>query len=155
MTAAKKKRANLSASPARLEVHTHLYISGRYAGGAYVPGVWPLERRKSVTHSHENGSTAHQHEDTGPASYTIDKDQWFRATGLRGGGRKKFTAKPTGLQLPRVELEDWQKSFTVIVDEESCRRMTADGTIGGAEAAAARMILQCGMTPHFPQLSES
>jgi hypothetical protein len=97
----------------RLEVHEHSYVSGRYAnGGGYSKdGRWITK----VVHSHEGGDQPHQHEHTGPASYTIDKDEWLKATGLRGGGRKKFTAKPSGEQMPVVELEDWQKSFEVVI----------------------------------------
>jgi hypothetical protein len=61
-------------------------------------------RMPKAEHSHTDGNTAHQHDGTGPAAYTIDKDEWLRTTGLRGGSRKKFTAKPKGPQLPRVEL---------------------------------------------------
>src|SRR5690242_4202061 len=88
-----------------LEVHKHSIISGprsRWSGA-------------EIVHSHEGGDTRHQHPDCGPASYVIDKDEWLAATGLKGGGRKKFTARPTGEQLPIRELEGWQKSFEIIV----------------------------------------
>jgi hypothetical protein len=71
----------------KFEVHTHA-LFGR--GGSV----------RTITHSHVGGDTPHLHDGSGPASYTIDKDEWFALTGLRGGGRKKFTVKPTGEQLP-------------------------------------------------------
>lgn len=94
------------------EVHTHSFISGPRSGGHYEKGAW---HTGTFSHSHEGGNVGHAHPDTGPACFTIDKDDWYRSTGLRGGGRKKFTAKPSGEQFPIHELEDWQKSFEVIV----------------------------------------
>jgi hypothetical protein len=76
--------------PATLEVHRHSYISG------------PLSRRSGtdIVHSHEGGNGQHYHPATGPATYTIDKDEWWLQTGgLRGGGRKRFTTRPVGPQL--------------------------------------------------------
>lgn len=120
-----------------LEVHEHWRVSG------------PSHH---LHHSHEGGDAPHQHHQYGPASYTIDKDEWLKATGLRGGGRKSFTAKPTGEQLPIKELEDWQKSFEIIVDEESCRRALAGTEATGAGVGpAARMVLAFKMTPLFPE----
>jgi hypothetical protein len=81
---------------AHLEVHEHCFIRGnraRYAG----------TDASHLVHSHEGGDVPHTHADTGPASYTIDKDEWLRATGLvGGGGRKKFTDEPTGEQFPAI-----------------------------------------------------
>lgn len=133
---------------AKLEVHSHSYVRGRYAnGGAYEKdGTWTPS---TFTHSHEIGSEPHQHTDAGPASYTIDKDEWARTTGLQGGGRKRFTAKPTGPQMDRVELEDWQKTFTIIVGEPvaKCSACGEDhGATGGGMATAARMVLAFGMS---------
>jgi hypothetical protein len=88
----------------RLEVHAHSYIRGPLA-------TW---RTMNFEHAHEAGDTGHQHPDTGPASFTIDRDDWYAATGLRGGGRKTFARTPTRPQLERVELEDWQRSFKVV-----------------------------------------
>lgn len=65
-----------------LERHTHSRLSGG----------------KQVRHSHD-GPQAHRHPDYGPATYTIDRDEWARKTGLRGGGRKSYTKRPTGKQL--------------------------------------------------------
>jgi hypothetical protein len=97
----------------RLEVHSHSFVSGPRSGGHYErDGKW---HTGTFEHSHEGGNDAHTHADCGPAHYTIDKDEWARTTGLRGGGRKKFTAQPTGEQFPIEELEDWQKSFDVII----------------------------------------
>lgn len=113
---------------ARLEVHQHTIISGAGTGC-------------HIQHSHEGGDVPHQHANTGPATYTIDKDQWRLATGLKGGSRKRFTAKPTGPQLDRVELEEWQKSFRII---EGPRSEAHIGQ-GGGLATAARMVLGFGM----------
>lgn len=110
----------------KLEVHEHWYPKG------------PCGRR--LIHSHEGGSVPHQHPDTGPGSYTIDKDEWERATGLKGGGKKKFTAKPSGEQAPIVELEDWQKSFVVVVGSP----VSSSGE-GPGIALPLRMALQFGM----------
>ncbi|HEU4366777.1 MAG TPA: hypothetical protein VFV05_00955, partial [Methylomirabilota bacterium] len=98
--------------------------------------------RNSFVHSHEGGDKPHKHEHTGPACYTIDKDDWFRATGLRGGGRKKFTARPTGEQFPVKELEDWQKSFEVVVCDPP-GHYTGEGP---GIAPAVRMQLALGMS---------
>ncbi len=129
-----------------LEVHCHHYLSGA----------------SSVEHAHEGGDVPHKHPDTGPATYTIDKDEWHAVTGLDGGGRKKFAHKPTGPQLPTVELEDWQRTFRVVfVDEytdghagagisrEAFEASRAQFEARGAASAhaAARMILGFGMTP--------
>lgn len=119
----------------RLEVHEHCFIRGeraRFAGLAM----------GKLVHSHEGGDVPHQHPDTGPGSYTIDKDEWMRATGLKGGGKKRFTPKPNGEQPPIVELEDWQKSFEIIV----CKPPTEYIGEGPGIAPAARMILGFGMT---------
>lgn len=114
-----------------LEVHTHCIIGGpraRFAGA-------------HITHSHAGGDVPHQHPDTGPACYTIDRDEWLRATGMKGGDRKKYTRQPTGEQMPLVDLEDWQKSFNVVV---AAPPSNFTGTGGGFDAAA-RMILAFGM----------
>lgn len=139
------KTDRLNARP--LEVHTHSFVSGlRANGGCYSPrGVWLLS---TFSHSHADGDRAHQHPNTGPASYTIDKDEWARATGLRGGGRKTFTAKPTGEQLPRVELKAWQTSFEVIV---VVPRQSENGA-GPGIAPAVRMIQQFGMTANVKEV---
>ena len=98
-----------------LEVHEHYFIRGPRANGRYGPdGKWQTGK---FSHSHAEGNRPHGHTDTGPSSYVIDKDDWYRSTGLRGGGRKKFTTKPSGEQFAIEELEDWQKSFEVILGE--------------------------------------
>lgn len=113
------------------EVHEHSYVSGPNAN-----------RGKQLVHSHEGGSEPHGHQHTGPASYTIDKDEWFAATGLRGGSRKEFTKAPKGEQLPIVALEDWQTSFEIHHGEPP---PGWQGT-GGGHATAARMVLGSRMT---------
>lgn len=126
----------------RLEVHEHSFVSGPRAGGHYENSVWHTGK---FTHSHEGGAQPHQHEDTGPATYTIDADDWFRATGgTRGGSRKRYTVKPSGEQMPIRELEEWQKSFTVVVCDPPA---DFKGT-GGGDLAAARMALTFRMQPH-------
>jgi hypothetical protein len=116
----------------KLEVHEHSIISG------------PRSRMSAkIVHSHEGGDVPHQHPDTGPASYTIDKDDWFRASGgAIGGGRKRFTKEPEGEQLPHVELEEWQKSFEIHYGDPP---PGFEGT-GGGHLAAARMVLAFKMT---------
>lgn len=123
--------ANVSGRPAQFEVHEHCYVSGPRANGAYY----------KFSHSHEGGDQPHQHPNTGPASYTIDKDEWFRATGLRGGGLKKFTTRPTGEQLPWQELEAWQKTFEVVIHGDP----TPELGEGPGIAPAVRMVKQFRM----------
>ena len=118
-----------SRKPKPLEVHEHSIISGPRAN-----------RGEKIVHSHADGDVPHQHPHTGPAAYTIDKDEWSQATGgLAGGGRKRFTAKPEGEQLPRVELEDWQKGFEVHYAEDPTGGL--GNVTGGGHLAAARMML--------------
>lgn len=112
-----------------LEVHEHCIIRGPRAN-----------RSERIVHSHEDGETPHGHPDTGPASYTIDQDDWARASGVAdGGSRKRFTKTPEGEQLPRVELEDWQKSFEIHYADDPTGGFK-DST-GGGHFAAARMVL--------------
>lgn len=131
---------------AKLEVHEHVFVSGPRSNGLFIQKT--QKTTSHFSHSHEGGDVPHQHPDTGPAAYTIDKDEWLRATGLRGGGRKKFTAKPSGEQFPIVELEDWQKSFEIVVHEPGPSpiqdpRLPPEGP---GIAPAVRMILGFGMT---------
>lgn len=92
----------MTAKPKGLEVHEHHYITGPRANGL----------RSKFAHSHDGGDKPHTHPDTGPSAYTIDKDDWFRSTGLRGGGRKKFTKNPTGEQIETVI--PYERSFRVV-----------------------------------------
>lgn len=117
---------------ANLEVHEHHYIAGpRSRGGA-----------SKFEHSHEGGHMPHVHEDgeneTGPAARTIDKDDWFRATGLRGGGRKRFTKKPIGPQLPTIETEPSRIDVIIVGDGGAS---VAGESGGGADLTLARMKL--------------
>ena len=93
----------------------------------------------------EIGGVPHQHPDTGPACYTIDKDEWVRDTGLRGGGRKKFTKVPTGEQFPIVELEEWQKSFEIIYGPPPKGPQYENAT-GPGIALPLRLVKGFGMT---------
>lgn len=118
--------------PSKLEVHEHCIVSGPRANGG-----------EHIVHSHEGGDIPHQHPHTGPASYTIDKDDWARMTGgVEGGSRKRFTPKPEGEQLPIVDLEDWQKTFEIHYGNPPAG---FNGT-GGGHLTAARMVLGCKMT---------
>lgn len=120
--------------PKRLEVHEHSIISGPRSNC-----------RAKIVHSHEDGDIPHQHEHTGPATYTIDADDWREATGgAEGGSRKHFTNTPEGDQLPRVELEDWQKSFEIHYAEDPTGGFK--GVTGGGHLAAARMVLAFKMS---------
>jgi hypothetical protein len=85
------------------EVHEHSYVRGPRTNG---PGP------SKFAHAHERGDEPHEHLDTGPATYTIDKDEWYAATGMCGGGRKKFVAAPTGPQLAFLEREE--RTFRVV-----------------------------------------
>lgn len=123
-----KRRAN-----AALEVHEHSYVRG--------PNANRTDRYK-FSHSHEGGDKRHQHPDTGPAAYTIDKDEWRAKTGLIGGGRKSFTVNSTGVQLPIVELEDWQQSFDIVIVPPSVEPAGS----GPGVALPLRLALGHGMT---------
>lgn len=120
--------------PKMLEVHEHSIISGPRA-----------HHTQKIVHSHEDGEIPHQHPDTGPATYTIDKRDWFEASGgVDGGGEKEFTTAPQGEQLPRVELEDWQKGFEIHFAEDPTGGLK--DVTGGGHLAAARMVLAFRMT---------
>lgn len=122
-----------------LEVHEHIFITGPRANGCF---IWAQQKTTShFSHSHEGGDVPHSHPDTGPACYVIDKDDWFRTTGLHGGGRKVLTAAPSGEQMPRVELEKWQTEFEIIVGPPP-KVFIGEGP---GIALPARMILACGM----------
>lgn len=122
-----------------LEVHEHCFISGPRARWAF-----PDPSRKLV-HSHDGGDVPHKHADTGPGAYTIDKDEWFRETGLRGGGRKKFTKRPTGEQFPIAELEEWQKSFEIVYGPPP-KGAQFENAHGPGIALPLRLIKTFGMT---------
>ena len=95
----------------KLEVHEHCFIAGPNAR---------MTSRYKFSHSHAGGDRPHKHADathrTGPGSYTIDRDEWFRRTGLRGGGRKKFTKRPTGQQLPVVFVDPPKIKIVIVGD---------------------------------------
>jgi hypothetical protein len=100
-----------------LEVHEHCFLDGRSYG-------------RTLVHSHEGGDRPHRHEGTGPSSYTIDKDEWHRRTGLKGGGRKKFTAQPDGPQLePQTDLteEELTYEFVIVGDGGAAASRGAEG----------------------------
>lgn len=119
----------------KFEVHEHCFISGPRANR------WDYK----FEHSHPNGDVPHTHEHTGPSSYTIDKDEWLRMTGLSGGGRKKFTAKPLGLQLVAIPRAAEDSAFEIIVcDPPAPPDFEGEG---GGHHAAARMVLAFGLTP--------
>jgi hypothetical protein len=119
----------------RLELHEHCYITGPKAGRSSIPGG-------TLVHSHEGGDRPHEHDDgtnrTGPGSYTIDKDEWRARTGLIGGGRKRFTRKPTGSQLPVVVVEPPQIKVVIVGDGG---KAAARGTTGAGFGAVHRMQL--------------
>jgi len=130
---------------APLEVHSHCFVSTRRAFGCYgKDGKWDTG---TFSHSHAGGNVPHEHPHTGPAFYTIDKDDWYRSTGLRGGGRKKFTAKPSGEQFPIVALEPWQTTFELIIGTPTPRK-GEPGYAGEGPGIALplRLIKSFGMT---------
>lgn len=90
---------------AKLEVHEHAWVTGprsRFVG-------------QKLVHSHGGGDVAHEHEHTGPSCYTICRKQWLKKTGLVGGGRKRFTASPTGEQLPQRNLTEEELTYDLVV----------------------------------------
>lgn len=101
----------------KFEVHEHAFVSGPRRGGKLV-------------HSHEGGNfTPHEHPNTGPGCYTIDKHEWAQKTGLRGGGTKKFTAKPSGEQLPTIPRAP--AIFDVFVMDSALHASRVDGKLHG------------------------
>lgn len=130
-------------APRKLEVHEHCVIRGPRANRSG-PG-WPVGQDSTIEHSHDGGNIPHSHPDTGPASYTIDKDEWLRATGMRGGGRKKFTPTPAGEQFEFIPRTAEERAFEVI----ACDPPAPPGFVGegGGLSAAARMALAFGLRP--------
>lgn len=139
--------------PARtLEIHEH----------AFIPESGPT---RTIAHSHEGGEGAHRHRHCGPARYTIDKEAWAAATGgLKGGGRKAYTAKPSGEQMPAIALTDDERTFAVIFHDEYTPGIAAAGISEeeyalqreyflrfGAEGAPAveRLKQEFGMVPTY------
>lgn len=115
----------------KLEVHEHWFITGPNAN-----------RGLRLVHAHDGGGQPHEHADetqrTGPAAYTIDKDEWMRRTGLSGGGRKKFVDAPTGTQLPLVAIEPPRIDINIVGDGG---RAAARGAAGPGLNAVSRMQL--------------
>lgn len=124
--------------PEGYEVHEHCFVSGPRAKVAPV----------SFTHSHEGGDRPHRHPDTGSATYTIDKDEWRRQTGMVGGGRKKFTKRPTGEQLPLVTLTPEETHFEVIGFDPPNVPTGFKGT-GSGTHPVIRMMMAHKLTPAF------
>ena len=122
----------MKASKPTLEVHEHCYLAGPHANG----------RDYKFAHSHEGGEGPHYHDDgtsrTGPAARTIDRDAWLRVTGMRGGGRKVFTPRPTGAQLPTVPTEPSRIDVVIIGDGGAS---IAKGGTGGGSVTLARLCL--------------
>lgn len=125
------------AAPLRtLEVHEHSYVRG--------------PRPAKVAHSHADGNGPHLHADVGPATFTIDKDEWYALTGCKGGGRKTFSATPSGPQLEWLPPE--RTTFTVVfcdfghspeheragITAADYDRQRADFRAAAAEQAAGR-----------------
>lgn len=138
----------------RLEIHEHCIISGLRS---HRTGSWPDGMGSKFSHSHEGGDKPHTHPDTGPASYVIDRDEWARATGLSGGGRKKFTARPTGEQYAVLPQEPavfdifildsgvrgaWDGKMVVVADGAARDSIATDSI---TSAAAERMKIASGM----------
>lgn len=116
-----------------LEVHEHCYITGPNSNRT---------DRYHLVHAHEGGDRPHEHADetqrTGPGSYTIDKDEWMMRTGLVGGGRKEFVSKPTGPQLPIVEIEPPRIDIVIVGDGGAA---AARGAAGPGLSVVDRMEL--------------
>lgn len=150
---------------ARLEIHEHSWISGPNANRSWL---------RRIEHSHADGHIPHSHPDTGPACYTIDKDKWFRATGMMGGGKKKYTTKPTGPQLDFIPRPEEDSTFDVImVDRGYSRAHQASGISEERYAleradflevvasqgesgspAVSRMAWTFGLTPNFRYIDD-
>lgn len=116
----------------RLEVHRHAIISGPRANKSWC---------NEIVHSHEGGDQPHEHENTGPASRTIDKDEWYARTGLRGGGRKKFTAKPTGEQFATIPTAPLTYEIILV------GKPVTTGATGPGLSIVHRLDLACDAKP--------
>lgn len=101
-------------APARFEVHEHTLLNSR------------MSPAPKVRHSHEGGDKPHQHPDTGPAAY--------------GRSKPPFTVHAIGQQLPWVELEEWQKSFEIIVCDPSPSK-GQEGYIGEGPGPLPAMLM--------------
>lgn len=107
-----------------------------------------------IVHSHDGGNfpQGHSHPGYGPAKYTIDKQDWARATGgLAGGSKKVFTATPEGPQLESLDRRENDKSFDVhgmgsrlFIDprEAAAGIVQLSGAVG---FTACRMMLTFGL----------
>jgi hypothetical protein len=74
-----------------------LYLHGYPATYLEVHEHASLTTGKTVRHSHENPMAAHK--GRGPAAFDVCAECWRRSTGLKGGGQKRYTKRPTGVQL--------------------------------------------------------
>lgn len=88
-----KKQSTPKVTP--FQIHEHSLVSGARAN---IEGPHRLLR-----HSHAGGEQPHQHPHYGPAFY----GHLYQ--------RDTFSAKPLGDQLQWQELEEWQKSFEIII----------------------------------------
>lgn len=104
---------------------------------AYTAEVWVDGTHFCDVSNHGQGGPDMQH----PPRASAPGRQAAFHTGLRGGGRKKFTTKPIGEQFARIELEKWQTEFEVIVGPPP---PDFKGQ-GAGIAPAARMVLAFGM----------
>lgn len=121
--------------PTPFEIHEHVFIQGPRARRSW---------ESHFEHSHADGSTGHKHPETGPAHFTIDKDQWAAATGgLQGGGRKSYSKTPRGLELPYVETPIAERTFNVIF----VGKPDVEAESGGA--AVAHMALAFDLEPIY------
>lgn len=120
-----------------LETHEHCIISGPNANKSWL---------NKFTHSHEGGDKPHVHNDgtheTGPGAYTIDKDEWRARTGMIGGGRKKFTTKPIGPQMPLVRTDAPTMKIVIVGDGGAA---AGRGASGPGLAVVDRLQLSLGM----------
>lgn len=140
---------------AKLEVHEHWITRGPRS---HRTGNWPAGQGSAFFHSHEGGNVPHEHPDAGPASFTIDKDEWARKTGLKGGGRKKFTARPSGEQFPLVASEP--VTFEVFVtdsalvqgEDGNLRPITPEDDISGGGNISESLRQKFGMRANVVDL---
>lgn len=134
---------------AKLEVHEHYIISGPNAHKTWL---------NKFSHSHEGGDKPHEHDDgvhrTGPGAYTIDKDDWFLRTGLRGGGRKKFTKKAAGQQMPLVHIEPPRIDIVIVGDGGVAAARGASGPgLDPVHRMQLAMKAKVASVTHFPDPS--
>lgn len=87
---------------AKLEMHSHCFVTGPRSKDGYRNGVWT---KSEFSHSHADGGIPHRHPDTGPAFF--------------GHRKPKLTAKPNGEQFEFIRRTEEENTFELIVTDSA------------------------------------